>query len=131
MRMYECVQFCQVQTKWLPSPLLLLFLLLFEAMKMLSLTQKRAKNASKIARIMGNSSFVCRLATRCVVTHTNTHTHIYSSRVYRLYVSERMCVSVAFLAYYTLVLQMHIVNSFGHKGKHTPIYIDRISEHYE
>lgn len=32
-------------------------------------------------------------------------------------------VLVFFLAYYTRLLQMHIVNPFGHKGKHTHTYM--------
>lgn len=46
-------------------------------------------------------------------TYSGTHTGVHKHRVFYVF------VLVFFLAYYTRLLQMHIVNPFRHKGKHT------------
>lgn len=67
---------------------------------------KRAKNASKLLESW-KIEFCVPPGRTLRTAHTHTHTH----RVFCVFV-------LVFLAYYTRLLQMHIVNPFGHKGKH-------------
>lgn len=83
---------------------------------------KRAKNASKLLESWKIE--FCALSGRTLRTahpHTyidrHTHSGVHTHREFYGF------VLVFFLAYYTRLLQMHIVNPFGHKGKHTHPYM--------
>lgn len=78
---------------------------------------KRAKNASKLLESWKIE--FCALPGRTLRT---AHTHTYKDRHTRIENSMGLCWFF-FLAYYTRLLQMHIVNPFGHKGKHTHPYM--------